>query len=123
MPINSREKGKRGERELANILHGYGYETRRGQQYSGTETTADIIGLPGIHPEVKRVENLNIYAAVEQAVRDADESKDIPAVFHRRNNKEWLVTMRLIDWLTMYRATEGGAGRTLSSAYRPAKPV
>ena len=47
----SRDKGKRGERELANALRNCGYETRRGQQYSGTETSADVVGLPGIHIE------------------------------------------------------------------------
>ena len=36
----SREKGKRGERELANALKTLGHDARRGQQYSGTETTA-----------------------------------------------------------------------------------
>ena len=35
--MNSREKGKRGERELAGKLKEYGYECRRGQQYSGID--------------------------------------------------------------------------------------
>ena len=33
--MNSRQKGKRGELELAKVLREHGYETRRGQQYSG----------------------------------------------------------------------------------------
>ena len=37
MPINSRAKGAKGERELAKILKEYGYNCRRGQQYSGLE--------------------------------------------------------------------------------------
>lgn len=41
MPINSREKGKAGERELANKLKDYGYNTRRGQQYNGIPDEAD----------------------------------------------------------------------------------
>ena len=41
-----REKGKRGERELAGILRDYGYNCRRGQQYCGTSGDADVIGLP-----------------------------------------------------------------------------
>ena len=103
MPKNSRAKGKRGELELSHRLREYGYSTRRGQQYSGTETSADVVGLPGIHIECKRVEALNIYAAVMQSVRDTGESGDLPAVFHRKNNQPWLVTMRLDDWLTLYR--------------------
>lgn len=44
-----RERGKRGERELAKILREYGYDTKRGQQYCGAAGNADVIGLPGIH--------------------------------------------------------------------------
>lgn len=32
-----------------------------------------MVGLPGIHIETKRVEKLNIYDAIKQAVRDARE--------------------------------------------------
>ena len=65
--MNSNQKGKKGERELAAILKSYGYEdSRRGQQYCGSNGDADVVGLPGIHIECKRVEKLNIYDAVEQ---------------------------------------------------------
>jgi hypothetical protein len=102
--INSRDKGKRGERELAGILRGHGYDTRRGQQYSGANGDADVVGLPGVHIEVKRVERLNITDAMSQAIGDAKEK--IPAVFHRKNNEAWLVTMRLDDWILLYREWE-----------------
>lgn len=98
----SREKGKRGERELANALRNCGYAARRGQQYSGSETSADVVGLPGIHIECKRVEQLHLYDALEQAARDTGESGDLPAVFHRRNGKPWVVAMKLEDWLVLY---------------------
>lgn len=62
-----REKGKRGERELAGILRDYGYDTRRGQQFCGSDGSADVVGLPGIHIECKRVEKLNLLEAMEQA--------------------------------------------------------
>lgn len=103
--MNSRNKGAAGERELAAKLREYGYQCRRGQQYSGINGDADVIGLPGVHIECKRVEKLNLYEAMSQAVRDA---KDIetPAVFHRKNNKEWLVTLRMDDFMKMYKSTE-----------------
>lgn len=104
--MNSRQKGKRGELELAKVLREHGYNTRRGQQYSGTETSADVVGLPGIHIECKRVENLNVYNALAQAIRDTGESGDLPAVFHRKNNQPWLVTMRLDDWLKIFSGKE-----------------
>lgn len=102
MPINSREKGKRGERELASKLREYGYETRRGEQYSGANGDADVIGLPGIHIECKRVERLNIEDAMAQSKHDARQG-EIPVVMHRKNDCEWLCTMRLSDWVELYK--------------------
>ena len=85
--MNSRSKGARGEREVAGILREYGYPCRRGQQYSGANGDADVVGLPGTH--------------MEQSVRDAREG-EMPTVFHRRNNYNWLVTMRLEDFMKLY---------------------
>ena len=96
--MNSGDKGKRGERELAAALRAQGYSARRGQQYCGTSGDADVVGLPGCHIECKRVERLNIDAAMEQAVRDAREG-EVPVVIHRRNGKPWLVTQLLSDFL------------------------
>lgn len=100
---NSKLKGKYGELEIVKILKEHGYDVRRSVQYNGAaeDGQADVIGLPGIHIEVKRVEKLNIYEAVSQAIRDCDLG-NMPAVFHRRNNKPWLVTMPLSNWLTLY---------------------
>ena len=100
--MNSRDKGKRGELELSHILQGYGYDTRRGQQYCGSNGDADVVGLPNIHIECKRVENLNLYKAMEQSKNDAKE-EEIPTVFHRKNNQKWLVTMTLDDWMKLYK--------------------
>lgn len=105
--INSRNKGAAGERELASKLRDYGYECRRGQQYSGKNGDADVVGLEGIHMEVKRVEHLNILDAMSQSKRDARE-RELPAVFHRKNHCEWLVTMTLDDWIKLYREWEAG---------------
>lgn len=107
MTINSREKGKVGERELAKKLREYGYDCRRGQQYSGTEGNADVIGLPGLHLEIKRVERLNISDAMAQSRRDAKEG-EIPVVMHRKNHEDWLVTMPLDDFMRLYIEWEAG---------------
>lgn len=107
--MNSKQKGKRGELELARKLREYGYKSRRTAQYNGKaeEGEADLVGLPGIHIECKRVEKLNVYDAVDQAKRDVSPD-EIPAVFHRKNNCEWLVTMPLDDWIKLYREWEVG---------------
>lgn len=102
----SREKGKRGEREWALVCREHGYECRRTSQYCGQSgEAADVVGLPGVHIEVKRVERLNILDAMLKAVREAPAGV-MPVVAHRRNKCPWLVTMRAEDWFALYRAWE-----------------
>lgn len=105
MPINSRQKGKSGELELSRKLKEYGYEAKRSVQYNGKDGQADVVGLPHIHCEVKRVERLNLYDAMEQAKRDA-KNGDAPMVFHRKNRSKWLVTMELDDFMKLYKEYE-----------------
>lgn len=102
MGKSQREKGKRGERELARKLREYGYDARRGQQYCGVSGDADVIGLPGVHIEVKRTERLSLYDALSQAKSDARPG-EMPIVAHRRNNCEWVVIQPLEDWIRIYR--------------------
>ena len=105
--MNSREKGAAGERELSRRLREYGYDCRRGQQYSGANGDADVVGLPGIHIECKRVERLDLIAAMDQSKRDARPG-EIPAVFHRKNHCRWMVTVSLDDFMLLYREWESG---------------
>jgi Holliday junction resolvase len=98
----SQRKGRGGELELARVFQEYGYDVQPGRAQSYGEVP-DLIGLPGVHIEVKRVERLNVPEAMKQAVRDAEKFHDgAPTLFHRRNREPWLVTMRLSDWLEMY---------------------
>lgn len=96
--VNSRAKGARGEREAAKVIAAVlGLSARRGQQFAGGADSPDVVtDANDIHFEIKRVENLNIVNAVKQAVRDAGESKT-PVVLHRRNNCDWLLTLRFAD--------------------------
>jgi Holliday junction resolvase len=91
--VNSREKGKRGERQWRDELRAQGFAARRGQQFSGSPDSPDVISedLPWIHFEVKAVERLNIEDAMDQARRDC--SAKIPVVAHKRSFRPWLVTM------------------------------
>ena len=100
--MNSREKGAAGERELAKILRAYGFDARRGQQFSGANGDPDVIGIPGCHIECKRVERLNIYEAMAQSINDA-RIGETPVVMHRKNREEWLVSMRLGDFIKLYK--------------------
>lgn len=98
----SQRKGASGEIELCKVLTSAGYEVKRGgsQTYG---TIPDLIGLEGVHIEVKRQERLNLSEALNQARRDAMRFNDgIPVVFHRKNREGWRVTMDLSDWLIIY---------------------
>ena len=107
----SQRKGRGGELEICRILQDYGIPAEPGQAVS-YGNTPDVVGIPGVHPEIKRVERLNVPAAFAQAVRDSERFHDgKPALFHRRNRQEWLVTMRLEDWVQLYKrdsAQDGG---------------
>ena len=96
---NSRRKGAVGEREIAKYLREHGFnEARRGQQFKGGADSPDVVGLTGFHIEVKRVERLDLNAAMEQSIRDSAPDEK-PIVVHRRNNDYWKVTMRLDDFM------------------------
>ena len=118
-----REKGKRGERELAGILQDYGYNCRRGQQYCGASGDADVIGLPNVHIEVKRVEDLRLRKALQQSSRDA-RAGEIPVVMHLQNFQRMysddifdelkaqirggIITLLLDTWICYYRDWQAG---------------
>ncbi len=99
----SQKKGRAGELELCRILQGYGISAQPGQALN-FGTVPDVVGIPHIHCEVKRVERLNVPEAMGQAVRDSEKFNDgIPTLFHRRNRQPWLVTMQLTDWVAIYK--------------------
>lgn len=99
--VNSRAKGAAGERELANKLKEYGFQARRTQQFCGTAGDSDVTctELASYHIECKRVQNLNVDKAIDQATRDCGDKT--PVVIHRKNNRPWLVTLYLEDWLNL----------------------
>ena len=100
---NSKRKGKAGELEAAAELRRVlGADVRRSQQYCGAAGDSDLIGLEGVHVEVKRCKRLSLYPAMQQAV---DEARDgsVPIVLHRadgtnqHDRRSWLVVVRLDD--------------------------
>lgn len=93
MGMKSRQKGKVGEREVAELLRKHGFEARRGQQFQGGTDSPDVVhSMEGFHIEVKRTEKLRLYDALEQAHADKKPEEDA-LVFHRMNHKDWVVVM------------------------------
>ena len=81
--VNSRQKGKRAELQLAHKLQEW--------------------GCPYCHIEWKAVERLNIHDAMNQSKRDAKED-EYPVVIHKKNRTPWLITMELDDFEQFYKA-------------------
>lgn len=101
-----REKGKRGERQVANLLKPVlgGHVTRGvGQSQSGSNQ-ADVEGAP-YWIEVKTGKRPNIMAAMQQA-REATDGR-VPVVFSKRDREKWLVTMESDAWLELLRLAYG----------------
>lgn len=115
MAVNSKQKGARFERTLAGLFREYGYsDARRTAQYCGnTGDASDVVGLPGIHVEAKHAEAMRLYDWMDQAKRDAaaNGKGNLPAVFHKKNHAEILVTMPLDCWMQLYREYEAGMNR------------
>ena len=101
--INSRQKGKRGELEIVHFMKRFGFDAKRSQQYCGLQGDADVVGVPYLHLEIKRVEALNLDKAMEQSIRDAREG-EIPTVVHRKDRQEWKITLSLEDFMPFYLA-------------------
>lgn len=109
----SQRKGRAAELELVKLLRGYGYDVRPGEAQSyGREP--DLSGLPGIHAEVKRCEQLRLSSWMKQATADAARFRDgFPVIFHRKNREPWLVTLHLDNFILLYnRALTGDCGRS-----------
>lgn len=100
----SQRKGRTAERELAAIFRANGIPAEPGAPES-FGATPDIVGVGGIHCEVKRCQQLRLSEWMQQAVHDAEKFHDgAPAIFFRRNREQWRVVMNLTDWLEIYGA-------------------
>ena len=110
----SREKGKRFEREVANLFKEKGFTASRSAQCMGkTGQAADVIGVPGIHIECKHVEKMSLYEWMAQAIRDSEaEGKgNLPVVIHKQNRKDVLVSMRFDDFMEIFSAYARGLNK------------
>lgn len=100
MPINSKEKGKRGERAFAQLLTDFGFPARRGVQYQGSVDSPDVVcpSLP-FHFEVKYTERLSLWDAYNQATHDSGGKP--PIVAYKGNLKPWMVIMEAKNLLEL----------------------
>ena len=103
----SRDKGKRFEREVAQLFKEHGYDAHRTAQFKGkTGAAGDVEGVPGIHIECKHQERMNLYDWMNQSIDDAsaEDKGNLPVVIHKANNKPVLVSMLFEDGFELYAA-------------------
>ena len=107
-------KGDNYERELAAYINEKtGIESFRaplsGGGHVGMSGGADLLGVPELFVEAKRVERLNFHDALRQAERNIDKTRspDAPIVINRKNRMptgDSLCLLRLDDFLKFYKA-------------------
>ena len=92
-----RDKGKRGEREVVQIMQSIGWmEARRARQSDGA-VDPDVAGCDPLWIEVKRRKGIAACRFMDQAETDGNEKKDphrLPLVFMREDGGEWLVMLK-----------------------------
>lgn len=105
MSASSRRKGARGELEfIQQHLVPYFPEAKRNLDQFG-EDKRDCVNVAGAHFQIKRVERLNIWAAITQAETEAT-GADVPIVAFRRNLCGWYCALSaehltgLLGWRT-----------------------
>ena len=115
MSKSQRDKGKRGERQVAELLRSLGIAARRGRQYAGHPDAPDVVAdLPGCYVEVKLRERESVRAWMDEARVNAGDL--VPLVFHRKNRGEWLLTLPAAAMREFARSVEFAA----YTAERPA---
>jgi Holliday junction resolvase len=96
----SRDKGKKGEREVANMFTNLGLKARRmaPMQAQKKAPEADVaLEVEGFHVEVKRREKISI----QQWMREVEAKAhplEVPVCAFRSNGEPWRVCMPLEDF-------------------------
>lgn len=105
----SRDKGRRGEQEVARIFRANGFDVDRVPNSGGLRVKGDLTGLDGFHVEVKRQEKLAIPAWLRQAHEEA--GWRVPLVIFRQSKKAgnvggWhaVLTLEALIWLLKERS-------------------
>lgn len=84
----SRDKGGRGEREVAAIFQAHGFDCERVPNSGALRIKGDLYGTLPVHVEVKRQERIQLPAWLRQAAEEAPEGFP-PLVAFRQNGEQW----------------------------------
>lgn len=90
--MNSRVKGKVGEREVKNFLNcRLGYEAFKRNVMQSREGGCDLESQLPVAIEVKRQQNVQLNQFVAQARKQGRDIGKTPVLFYRRNGEDWQI--------------------------------
>nr|PZN86573.1 MAG: hypothetical protein DIU57_04375 [Pseudomonadota bacterium] len=89
---SARNKGKRGEREVANLLNKrLGFEAFKRNIMQSRQGGCDIDTELPVAIEVKRQQTLQLGRWIKQAREQGRASNKTPVLMYRRNNEDWSI--------------------------------
>ena len=103
MSRSERDKGARGEREVADIFRAAGFDCDRVPNSGGLRLKGDLYGQLPVHLECKRQETARPWAWYEQAAAEAPAGLE-PVVAFRRSRSVWLALLALDELVRLYTA-------------------
>jgi Holliday junction resolvase len=98
---SQRDKGARGEREVAAVFRAAGFDCDRTPNSGGLRTKGDLVGSVPAHIEVKRQENLRLPLWLRQAADEAP-SATVPVVAFRQNGGVWYAALPLAELVALF---------------------
>jgi hypothetical protein len=101
--MNSRDKGKRGEREARDMVRKYWFAPNciRAAQSNGKHSADLLEAGPHFHIEVKRIASIGALKFWNQAERDR-KSGEIPVVLMRQNGSLTGQDRHTTGWVVMF---------------------
>lgn len=105
----SRRKGTKGEQMVATLYRDQGINAARVPNSGGLDTKGDLVGVPGVHVEVKMTAKLRMLEWMAQAEAEAPPGQT-PAVHWRYctqgRSTGWYVTVPFDDFVDLLLARE-----------------
>ncbi len=105
MARSSRDKGARGEREVAEIFRGAGFDCDRVPNSGGLRLRGDLYGDLPVHVEVKRQNTARPWQWLAQAEAEAPPAT-VPVVAFRRDRSEWYAMLPLEELVRLLRSAQ-----------------
>lgn len=119
--LNSRAKGKVGEREVKNMLNAaLGYCAFKRNVMQSREGGCDLESELPVAIEVKRQQNVQLNQFVAQAREQGRAINKTPVLFYRRNGEPWSILVDMsekefIEWLKWKASISNTASSTVAT--------